>query len=284
MKPKKRRSNTNLKVLHVAVQNKRQTQKTRRLAWWLGCGALAMLATGLMAHYLTGQMFRHVLYENNDFALQEVHIHNSGTINRAEILAWAGIERGQNVFTISLQQVKQRLEAMPYIAGVKVERSLPGTIRIHITERMPVAKLIPYSPSGNLLAQSVYYVDGAGYVMKPKEGERLKPLPEITGLSSDEFRVGEVVENREVLFILNLVKASSYYGLQHALDLRRIDVQPRGVVALRTRYGGHVRMRSDNLEEQARRLQVIFSFGQRNHKVIRTVDLTPSRNVPVTFM
>jgi len=223
------------------------------------------------------------LYENPDFAIETIEINNTGSLNRTEILAWAGVERGQNLMRVNLPAVQQRLQCIPYIAGVNVERSLPSTLRITINERLPVARLMPYSPKGNLLAQYNYYIDSGGYVMRPKEGERLKPLPVITGVSIDEVRVGELMEKEEVLSALNLLRAASYYGLKSRLDLRQLEIQPRGILVVRTRDRGLIRFRTDHLDQQIKRLQTIFDHSHRNHKYIRTVDLTPKRNVPVTY-
>jgi cell division septal protein FtsQ len=282
-KPKSTRRKRNQQVLHVAVKQKRQSKKNEKLLW-VGLISLVMLSiTGYLTHLLVGEFVQRALYENADFAIETIEINNPGSLNRTEILAWAGVTRGQNVMKVNLTDVQQRLQAIPYIAGVQVERCLPSTIRITINERMPVARLMPYSPKGNLLAQYNYYIDSGGFVMRPKEGERLKPLPVITGISIDEVRVGELMEKEEVLSALNLLRAASYYGLKSRLDLRQLEIQPRGILVVRTRDRGLIRFRTDHLDQQIIRLQEIFNHSQRNHKYIRTVDLTPQRNVPVTY-
>ncbi|MEM6886116.1 MAG: FtsQ-type POTRA domain-containing protein [Verrucomicrobiota bacterium] len=277
------RRKRNQKVLHVAVKQKRQSKKNEKMLWIGVGGVLALAVTGYFTHLIVGELVQRALYDNPDFAIEKIEINNTGSLNRTEVLAWAGVEKGQNLIRVNLPDVQKRLQQIPYIAGVHVERSLPSTLRITINERLPVARLMPYSPKGNLLAQYNYYIDSGGYVIRPKEGERLKPLPVITGISIDEVRVGEFMENEEVLSALNLLRAASYYGLKSKLDLRQIEIQPRRMLVVRTRDRGLIRFRTDHLDQQIKRLQTIFNHSQRNHKYIRTVDLTPKRNVPVTY-
>ncbi|MEM6821683.1 MAG: FtsQ-type POTRA domain-containing protein [Verrucomicrobiota bacterium] len=273
----------NEKVLHVAVNKKRQSKQNQILVWGGLVGLIFLSATAYGTHVLMKKVLDVVFYENPDFALEQIEITNSGTLSRPEIMDWAGIKKGGNLMKVDLRKVHDRLRSMPYIAGVKVERQLPSILRIIIKERMPVAKLMPYSPKGNLLAQYVYYIDAGGYVMKPKEGEKLKRLPIITGVSIDEVQVGEMMEKEEVLSALNLLRASLFYGLKGDLDLRQLEIQPRGILMVRTNHRGLIRFRIDHLDQQIKRLQTVFNYSKTNHKIIRTVDLTPSRNVPVTF-
>jgi len=147
------RRKRNQKVLHVAVKQKRQSKKNEKMLWMGIFGMLALAITGYFTHLVVGELVQRALYENPDFAIETIEINNTGSLNRTEILAWAGVERGQNLMRVNLPAVQQRLQCIPYIAGVNVERSLPSTLRITINERLPVARLMPYSPKGNLLAQ-----------------------------------------------------------------------------------------------------------------------------------
>ena len=52
---------------------------------------------------------------------------------------------------------------------------------------------------------------------------------------------------------------------------------------MQTRDRGFIRFRLDCLDQQINRLRVIFDYAKANGKFVRTVDLSPMRNVPVTF-
>lgn len=283
-KAKRTRRKRNEKVLQTAVKARQRSRQTQKMVI-VASTALVMLAiSGVGLHWAAGKVSQKVFYTNPDFALEKIEVRNPGRLNRNEILFWAGVKKGQNLFGLNLEQVRLRLEEMPYIASVQVERRLPSSLTITINERMPAARLMPYSTRGNLLAQTVYYIDSGGFVMKPKEGERLRPLPLITGISVDEIRENEYVDREEILSALNLIRAAGYYGLGRELDLRQLEIQQRGIISVWTRNRGVIRFRSDNLDQQIKRLQVILDYCQKHHKLIKTVDLTPSRNVPVRFL
>lgn len=74
-----------------------------------------------------------------------------------------------------LTQIKLRLESHPWIQSAVIWRELPGTIRVHITERTPAALVL----SGNL-----YLVDHAGRIIQAFDQDtHYASLPVITGIT-----------------------------------------------------------------------------------------------------
>ena len=57
---------------------------------------------------------------------------------KKEILNACGIALGDNLFRVNEREVSDRIsESLPYIASVKLDRSLPGTVTLHVTEQKP---------------------------------------------------------------------------------------------------------------------------------------------------
>ena len=79
---------------------------------------------------------------------------------------------------------------------------------------------------------------------------------------------------------LRRVLLSSIEG--SAISSIRIEGPGRFLIA--TARGGKIRFRSSHLEEQFDRLNVIFTYAENQGRFVHTVDLTPERNVPVTFI
>jgi cell division protein FtsQ len=73
------------------------------------------------------------------------------------ILAALGIRRGGPILGFDPAAAKRRLEHLPWIKTAKVERQLPGTVRIALTERVPLA---------------LWQLDGALSVID-REGDRI---------------------------------------------------------------------------------------------------------------
>jgi hypothetical protein len=57
-----------------------------------------------------------------------------------------------------------------------------------------------------------------------------------------------------------------------------------GRFVVSTPKGGKIRFRTSYLSEQFERLNVIFEYAENKGRTVQTVDLTPERNVPVTFL
>ncbi|NJK92782.1 MAG: FtsQ-type POTRA domain-containing protein [Blastochloris sp.] len=270
-------------VLHVAVNQKVQTKKRNKQVWWAVLALVLMAVIGVGVHVASNSIIRNAIYRNDDFKLKTIEVDVQGGVTKADIIRWSGVRIGQNLMTLNLADIRLRLSNMPYIASVRVERDLPDTLRLIVVERQPVAKIIPSSPNGNRLAQPIYYIDAQGYIMKPKAGEKLKPLPAITGISYEFVQEGVRTERYEIISALNLLRFADESALKGELDLSRIEVESKGYLLLKTRSNGFIRFRTNLLVQQMQRLQVIFEDARPKGLLIRTVDLTPERHVPVTY-
>jgi cell division protein FtsQ len=272
-------------VLHLAVKK----NKPRDPLIWQKVG-LGVTITSLCGFLLVGLGFaaqtavKRIFVENEVFRIATIEVENpEGALSRSEILTAAGVLPGQSLMAIDLAATRERIEGLPAVAGVVVERRLPSTLKITVTERQPVARLLPVASSGARLAQSIYYIDANAHVIKPKPGETLKPLPVITGVPSDAVIEGQRIERSEVVSAINFLRLADYSMIRSELDLNQIQVERKGYLIVRTRNKGSIRFRTDHLSEQMQRLEVILSDAQNRQLVVRSIDLTPERNVPVTY-
>ena len=78
------------------------------------------------------------------------------------------VRTGQNLMALDLMRVKRDLEMQPPIQFVAVERVLPHTLKLNVTEREPVAQTIVTSGrTGGGVEQAVFDFDADGYAMQP---------------------------------------------------------------------------------------------------------------------
>ncbi|HEY8216232.1 MAG TPA: FtsQ-type POTRA domain-containing protein [Acidimicrobiia bacterium] len=56
----------------------------------------------------------------------------------AAVRAATGVDRGSALLFLDTGAVEGRVEELPWIADARVERDLPGTVRVHVTVRAPV--------------------------------------------------------------------------------------------------------------------------------------------------
>ena len=117
------------------------------------------------------------VYENSEFAIQHVDVQTDGVIAPDQLRRWSGVKLGDNLIALDLAAVKRNLELVSTIGSVSVERILPRTLQIRVTEREPVAQVnVPRAGASGGIAVAVFQLDADGYVMQPLD-PRLCVIP-----------------------------------------------------------------------------------------------------------
>jgi cell division protein FtsQ len=71
--------------------------------------------------------------------VDRVVVQGAGHTTVADIRAAAAIGRGQPMAYLDTRGAAHRIEALPWVASARVQRDLPGTVRITVVERVAVA-------------------------------------------------------------------------------------------------------------------------------------------------
>jgi cell division septal protein FtsQ len=203
------------------------------------------------------------------------------------------VKRGENLLALDLARVKRDLEMVPAIGSVSIERILPGTLRIRVTEREAVAQLnlLRKSTNGHLEAV-VYHVDADGYVMLPLDPrQRTAPLvqtddalPMLYCPNQNELGPGRQINSPQGTAALNLIAQFAVSPMAGLVDLRRIDATSADVLVVQTGQGSEVTFGLKDLEHQLRRWREIHDFGMRTKRNVASIDLAVSNNVPVRWL
>ena len=280
-------------VLDVKLRSE-QVRATRLRVLLLALIVPAFTVFGLYLFWRTGEWaLDKFVYENAEFAIQRVDVQTDGVIAPDQLRSWSGVKLGANLIALDLAAVKRNLQLEPVIDSVSVERVLPRTLKIRVTERVPIAQVnVPRAAGANGVVISVLQLDAAGVVMQPldprmssiplsqmKEGS----LPIITGLNASQLQWGHRVALPQAQAALQLISAFGYSPMAGQVDLRRIDVSAPGVIVVTTGQGGEITFGLQNLEQQLGRWRVIYDLGRRNNKAIASADLAVSNNVPVRW-
>ena len=233
------------------------------------------------------------VYENSEFAVQHVEVKTDGMIAPDQLRRWSGVKLGDNLIALDLTAVKRNLELVSTIGSVSIERILPRTLKISVTERDPVAQVnIPRAGASGGIAVEVFQLDADGYVMQPLDprlcviplAQVNSQLPVISGLNVYQLRSGHRVELPQVQAALELIGAFGHSPMAGLVDLRRIDVSLPGAVVATTGQGGEITFGLNNLEQQLRRWREIYDLGQRMNKAVVSLNLAVSNNVPIRWM
>lgn len=96
---------------------------------WAGM-TLGLLAVGVLAWWVTHSAI---------FEARSISVTGNKRLSRQAVLRLADLSGATNVLWFSPGGTVGRLESSPWIVSARVDRSLPGTISVSVTERVPVA-------------------------------------------------------------------------------------------------------------------------------------------------
>jgi len=230
------------------------------------------------------------LFKNDAFAVRELDIKTDGSIPIAHLRRWAGVKPGDNLLALDLARIKRDIELAPMIQSAAVERVLPHTVRVRVTERDPIARLeLPQLQPRGGVAMVSYYLDESGHVIQPlpalaDTAARLAEfLPVLSGVNAAELRPGTAIASQKVIAALRLIAAFTSSPMSGIVDLKGVDVAGTEVLQVTTGQGGQITFALDRPEEQLRRWRAVHDYGQKNARAIRTLDLSVVNNSPVLW-
>jgi cell division septal protein FtsQ len=272
-------------LLDVRVRSHKATQHRNRKVLVVVSKVVlaAVICTGL---YLgVGLGAKRLFFENPDYRLSQIEVQTDGALQRDQILKAADLHEGENIFSVNLAQVHDRLQQLPQVDEVQVVRKMPGEIDIRIVERRPIAWITSDKTISDPFASDVaFLVDARGVLMKEK---KLLPeylgLPLITGCTSESLEAGKVVESFEAKAALELLRLSTRSFMQTRFQIREIDVSKGYCLLVSDKNHTRVTFGFDNLDTQLQRLEQFLVYSDDSKRELETVNLLVQRNIPVTF-
>ncbi|MFM2082612.1 MAG: cell division protein FtsQ [Verrucomicrobiota bacterium] len=282
------------KNILLDVKLRAEQVRATRMRW----GAIALVVSGgtilsLFLLWRAGEWaLNRFIYENREFAVQQIDVETDGVIAPEQLRRWAGVKPGVNLFALDLARVKRDLELVPAVKSAAVERVLPRTLRIRVDEREPVAQA--YAPQPR--AQGGYdmkmlQLDADGCVMLPLGPlQRSTPLsqvpdllPTISGIDPTSLAPGRQLDSPQARAALELIVAFERSPMAGLADLRRVDVAS-SVLLVTTGQGSVVTFALGDFDKQLRRWREIFDRGQKMNQTIASVDLAVPNNIPVRWV
>jgi cell division septal protein FtsQ len=280
-------------VLDVKLRSDQVRANRTRLVALAGC-VLFGTVFGLYLFWRAGEWaLDHFIYENPEFAVQRVDVQTDGVISPEQLRRWAQVRNGDNLLALDLATVKRNLEMVSTIESVSVERVLPHTLRIRVTEREPVAQVnVPGADAAGKIQVSVFEFDADGYVMQPLDprlcvvplAELNDQLPVLTGVNVYQLQPGRRVDLPQVQAALQLITAFKRSPMAGLVDLRSVDVSAPEVLVATTGQGSELTFGLDNFDQQLRRWREIYDIGQRMNKIVASLNLAVPSNIPARWL
>ncbi len=187
-----------------------------RLAW----GVLLVVGAGI------GVVYGVTRYATSSprFALRRIELVGAHRTTDAAVRSLGGVQLGQNVFSIDRERCEKGLLTNPWIRDVKVERRLPATLRVEVTERQ-VAALAVF---GNELV----LISKMGEPFKTWEPGDPSDLPVVTGVSVANMARDKARESERVLRGLEVIRQYERLALSRVHAAEEVHLAPSGDVVL----------------------------------------------------
>jgi hypothetical protein len=233
------------------------------------------------------------VYENPDFAIQSVEVQTDGVIPADTIRSWSGVRLGQNLIGLDLAGVKRNLELVSMLDAVSVERILPQTLKIRVTERTPVAQIdVPHLGLSGGLVFSVFELDARGDVLQPVDPRQCTvpasqldyTLPSILWTNLAQLQPGRRLFSPQLQGALQLIAVFRHSPMFGLADLRQLDVSAPGVIQATTAQGCQVTFGLQDPDRQLRRWRQIYDWGFQQRKTIATLNLALENDIPVNWV
>ncbi len=138
------------------------------------------------------------------FSLSDVVIEGQKYTSIDDIIEIIGSDKGAPIFAIRLDEIREKLESHIWIKSAIVERRLPNTIYVAVSERTPIAIW--------QFKQKLYIVDAEGNCIMKYKGEGFEDLIQVVGQDANIYTKSLIDELARYPGLAAKVKSAVRYG------------------------------------------------------------------------
>jgi len=227
----------------------------------------------------------HTFVHNPEFALQDIKLTTNGFITKQRIVEETGIQEGDTLFSLSINEIQEKLESLPETVEVTVDRELPGYLVIHIVERVPVAwiEALHLGFQGRE-AKAGMLVDAEGVVF-PCEGKlwdvaRNLPVIRIESGEADDFTFGQKTLHEDILRALHLVTQFERQFPEAGWGLEVVKVNNFYTLMVDCTDGVLIYFGMYDHERQLQDVGYIRDHAAETERELSWLDVRPNYNIP----
>jgi len=184
------------------------------------------------------------------FEVKDIIVKGRRHSGKEEIFDALGTGQGLPIFGVDLAEAAQRLGRLPWVSGVVVERRLPDTLVVILTERAPLARWQQN--------ERFFVIDTEGQILQSAKAEDFADLPIVVGTGAER-------EARALLALLDAypsIKEKTTAAVR--VGQRRWDLHLSKIV---------VRLPEENPEKALRRLLDYIDKEKILNRDIVAIDL-----------
>ena len=245
---------------------------------------LAFLGCGVFYGY---HYVRDHFLTSEEFALNHLELKTNGFLDEGEVAEIAGIDPSGTIFSFDPTEAEERLVARPEIVSANVDRHYPDTVKIILSERVPVAWLASADlgiAGRNPLSGLLIDADGVTFKCQGNLWKIARGLPVIdVGKAEDhEFQLGKKMMHKDAeraLALLKLINESEV----NDWSVKRIVVKNFYSLQLITSDNVVATFGMYEHERQLNDLIAALRHAEETQRELEWVNLLPKHNIPGKF-
>lgn len=157
-------------------RRRRAIERSRRRRYGIAAGCVAVVAAGIW-----------IAFGSPLLKVRDVVVVGGAHVSGADVAAIAGLDDSDNLLLLSTAQVARKVEELPWVHSAKVNRKLPGTVRVRVVERRAAVTLDT--------DEGRWKLDRLGHVLESGSGSGLTVL---TGVSAGAVEPGDRIDEPEI--------------------------------------------------------------------------------------
>ncbi len=104
-----------INILHTNTRTRHSRKQLTQAAVWTGIVLAMIVAVGAGLHFGLGLVLDYALYHNPRYTLNDIQIEPRERFSPRAIRQAAGLEPGENLWTLDLPQITRDVEKLPYV-------------------------------------------------------------------------------------------------------------------------------------------------------------------------
>ena len=242
-------------------KRRRFSRKIRQIGRRAVTGVKLLCAIAILAVLVTG--IRYWLQNSDVFRITQVEITGASILTEddiSDLIPIHEIEQNQRIFDIDVESYKKKIEAHPYIAFASLGRKFPKTLKIELSERIPVAYLI---------LDKIYLVDKEGYLLPKITGkEKFADCPVITGITVSKPILGSQIQNERLLNGLSFLQKFEVYLPDFKNEISEIHYNKNGEITMfMSENGVKIEFGLDDFERKLLKLRYFITHYESNYRL-----------------
>jgi cell division septal protein FtsQ len=200
--------------------------------------------------------------------VRRVVVEGNRIVEAGEILQLVKIPKETQLHAVDLMEVRKNVLNHYFIKEAVVERDPPATVRIAVTERLPLAIVH---------AEQMLYVDEDGVVLPHSISKELFDLPVLSGLPAGSLpKPGTTLQNHDIREALQILAASKLVNNELYHFISEVRLRNGGDIVLYAAEGGvPIIFGRGEIASKLVRLEVFWNEVVRRHgsELLQYVDL-----------